>query len=97
MEGTYDEFKEMEIEEMACSGFLRDMLLDEGKYFKSEGKGYRILLPSENAQQVMTYMRHADSKLRRGLKLNKNTPSKFRISHDDEIRMTMKRESKVRF
>ncbi len=95
--GTFEEFKAIEIEEMACSGFVRDMLLDEGKYFKSEGRGYRVLTASENAQQVLTYMKHADNKLKRGLKLNKNTPSKYKISHEEEVRMTMKKESKDRF
>ena len=95
--GTLEEFRAMEVAEMSCSGFIRDMLLDEGKYLKSEKNGYRILLPSENAQQVMAYMKHADNKLKRGLKLNKNTPSEHRIPSEDEVRMTMKKESKTRF
>ena len=51
-----------------------------------------MLLPSENAAQVLSYMNSADNKLKRGLKLNKNTPTEYKITSNDEVRAIMKRE-----
>jgi len=90
--GKHSDFKSAELEELTCSGFLRDLLLNEGKYLKSEKDSYRILLPSENKEQVLSYMSQADKKLKRGIKLNKNTPVEHKIQTQDEVRMIMKRD-----
>ena len=82
-----------ELEELTVTGFIRDKLLNEGKYLKGERDAYRVLLPSENAGQVMSYMNSADNKLKRALKLNKNTPIEHRINSNDEVRAIMKSEN----
>ena len=87
------EIKRLELEELTATAYIRDKLLNRGKYLKGGRDSYRVLLPSENAGQVMAYMESADRKLKRALKLNKNTPSKFKISNNDEVRLFMKQES----
>ena len=79
---------------MSCADEVRVYLLKKGRYFKQEGDGYRVLLPSENAEQVKRYMRTADQKLKRALLFDKNTPTDVRDdSHQMEVRLIMKRES----
>ncbi len=91
--GTKAEFDVITLEELSYAGFIKDILLNEGKYLKSERGDYRVLLPSENQQQIIAYMSQADKKLKRGIKLNKNTPTEFKVNHQDEARMIIKRES----
>ncbi len=88
-----EEIDTQALKELSCVDFIRNRLLNEGKYFKGERDGYRILLPSENAAQVLSYMNSADKKLKRGIKLNKNTPTKYKINSNDEVRAILKRES----
>jgi len=84
------EIENQQLSELSAADFCRNKLLNEGKYFKKIGDTYRVLLPSENAQQVLSYMRTADAKLKRGIKLNDRTPTAFRISSNDEVRLFMK-------
>ena len=87
------EIQEQELAELSAVGYIRDRLLNLGRYIKGERDTYRVLLPSENAGQVLAYMDSADRKLKRGIKLNKNTPVEYKISDKDEVRAIMKRES----
>jgi len=87
------EIKQQELEELAVTSFMRDKLLNRGMYLKGGINSYRILLPSENAGQVLSYMHSADRKLKRALKLNKNTPAGHKIHSQDEVRIFMKQES----
>jgi hypothetical protein len=84
------EIENQQLNELSAADFCRNKLLNEGKYFKKVGDTYRVLLPSENAQQVLSYMKTADAKLKRGIKLNDRTPTAFRISSNDEARLFMK-------
>jgi len=89
-----EEFDKLALEELGCVDFVRNQLLNEGKYLKHENGHYRVLLPSENEEQVRRYMENADSKLKRGIKLARNTPSNvYQNRHADTIRMEMKRQS----
>jgi hypothetical protein len=78
--------------ELAAVDYVRNILLDQGKYITGTASGYRILLPSENAAQVDQYMSSADRKLVRALKLSRNTP-RGDVYHNDqtEARILMKR------
>ncbi len=91
--GTKKEFEAIALQELGYAGFIKDMLLNEGKYFKSERDDYRVLLPSENHEQIIAYMTQADKKLKRGIKLNKTTPAEFKVNEQDHARMIIKRES----
>jgi hypothetical protein len=92
--GNYSDFKRLELEELTYSGYVRNYLLSKGRYFKQERDSYRVLLPSENIEQVRAYMRAADHKLKRGIKLDKNTPTEFRdLGNNEFARMVIKRES----
>lgn len=72
--GTRADFSAAQLEELAVIDAIRRDLLTEGKYLKAERDNYRILTPGENASQVESYMRSADSKLKRAITLSKNTP-----------------------
>jgi len=91
--GTKKEFEAVSLEELTYAGFIKDVLLNEGKYFKSERDDYRVILPSENHGQIIAYMSQADKKLKRGIKLNKNTPTEYKVTDNDHARMVIKRES----
>ena len=92
--GSYREFKEVELVELAAMDYVRNTLLGQGKYLKGCGDDYRILLPSENARQVDLYMSAADKKLRRAIKLSKNSPKEQgAIPDQSQARAMMKRES----
>lgn len=71
--GTLEDFKAVQLEELSISDWIRGRLLNDGKYFKLCKDSYRVLLPSENAAQIAIYMSSADSKLKRALRLHKNT------------------------
>lgn len=93
---TRDEFQALAMYELASVDYVRKVLLGEGKYLAQSKGDYRILLPSENASQIASYMSSADKKLKRALTLSKNTPTKAGTLHDVEqveARIQMKRES----
>lgn len=81
--------------ELAAIDYVREHLLNEGKYIAGTKTGYRILLPSENKGQVEIYVGSADKKLARALKLSRNTPRTDTDAHPDQtaVRILMKRES----
>ena len=87
---TKAEITTAQMAELQATDYIRSRLLDQGKYLKGEKDSYRVLLPSENAGQVLSYMRSADGKLQRAFKLNANTPSDYKISSNDEVRLYMK-------
>lgn len=76
--GTQGEFKEAALKELNVTDFIRGRLIPKGKYFASAGSKYRVLMPSENSEQVKKYMKSADSKLKRAIRLHDNTPKDFK-------------------
>ena len=89
--GTKKEFDTLQLEELSHIDFIRNQLLNEGKYIKRDGECYRILLPSENESQVRSYMENADGKLKKAIKLAKNTPKvAYENSYNDVIRAQLK-------
>ncbi len=90
--GTKEEFDSIALTELGYAGYIRNRLLNEGKYLKGERDSYRVLLPSENAGQVLSLMNSANNKLKKGIKLNAHTPAKHKIQSNDEVRMMMKAE-----
>ena len=93
--GTRSSFNELALAELSAVDYVRNILLGEGKYLGQRGGDYRIFLPSENARQVHLYMDHADKKLKRALKLSRNTPTVDDVSPVDNTnaRILMKREA----
>lgn len=93
---TREEFQLLSMYELSSVDYVRKVLLGEGKYLAQSKGDYRILLPSENASQIASYMSSADKKLKRALILSKNTPGKATSIHDAEqveARIQVKRES----
>lgn len=89
--GAKSVFDRIALVEMAAIDYCRNILLGEGKYIRQVKNGYRILLPSENAGQIQSYMESADKKLKRALKLNRNSPGVSSVSPDQtEARILMK-------
>lgn len=93
--GTRAQFDALSLAELAAVDYARNVLLGEGKYLTQQNGDYRILLPSENARQVHQYIAHADKKLKRALKLSRNSPTLGTDSKSDNLsaRIMMKRES----
>lgn len=91
--GTKQEFEAPALEELAVVDYIRNRLLAEGKYLKAHRDDYRILTPAENSGQVEAYMRSADKKLRRAIKLSSNTPAQPGQKCNNTARIMMKRES----
>ena len=91
--GTKRDFDKAAMLELAGIDYCRNVLLGEGKYLAQTNGNYRILLPSENAEQVESYMRSADSKLKRGLKLHRNSAHHPKTSSNTSARILAKQES----
>ncbi|WP_412479884.1 hypothetical protein [Azonexus sp. IMCC34839] len=91
--GRKEDFESAQLREMAAIDYVRNILLGEGKYLSKQQGDYRVLLPSENEKQVLSYMQQADKKLRRALKLNRNTPKESSSIDDHSVRIFMKRDS----
>lgn len=90
--GTKAEFDKLALAELAAVDYCRNVLLGQGKYLAGVNGDYRILLPSENSRQVEQYMKSADQKLVRALKLSRNSPAGV-MQHPDQTasRIHMKR------
>lgn len=92
--GTRRDFERAATDELEAMKPVRDTLLKEGKYVKKDGDFYRVLLPSQNAEQIRSYMEVADRKLKRAMTLSKATPGEHKDMHDTtDTRLRMKRES----
>jgi hypothetical protein len=72
--GTFKQFQDAQLAELQAVTAVRDELLKDGKYLKKDGENYRILLPSENAEQVRKMNDSADRKYKRAILLQKMTP-----------------------
>ena len=92
--GTKKEFDEIALKELAAVDYVRNALLNEGKYLAGTGSDYRVLLPSENKKQAERYMSSADRKLFRADKLLRNTPkTTIREVDNYPARIMLKRRS----
>jgi hypothetical protein len=88
------EFDSLALMEMSAVDYVRNILLGRGMYIRGVHGGYRILSISENMEQVDQYMKSADRKLRRGIKLLKNSPKKpGEYPDQQEALAEMKREN----
>ena len=92
--GTHEEFKDIDLRMLSVTDYVRNILLDEGKAFTQYKGDYKILLPSENAKYIESYMNSADKKLKRALKLSKNQPiNESKNNELESARIVMKRQS----
>ena len=92
--GTRKQFQDMQLLELAVVDYVRNILLGEGKALVQDMGDYRILLPSENVKYIERYMSSADKKLKRALKLSRNTPSVDTQDMDaSTVKIMLKRES----
>jgi hypothetical protein len=89
--GTKAEFDKLALAELSAIDYVREALLNQGKYIAGTPSGYRVLLPSENQDQINLYISAADRKLKRAMKLNRSTPALVGASPDQtEARILMK-------
>ncbi|RKZ87720.1 MAG: hypothetical protein DRQ39_03715 [Gammaproteobacteria bacterium] len=84
--GTKADFDRLALQELSGIGYVRDHILNEGKYIAQVRDHYRILLPSENIAKVYGYMREASQKNARAQKLLASTPIKAVASPNDSLR-----------
>lgn len=91
--GTKTTFDNLALVELSAIGYVRNELLKQGMYLKKDGDDYRILLPSQNAEQVRNFLNSADRKLLRALKLSKNNPDRTPEHDVVEARLHMRRDS----
>ncbi len=92
--GTQILFREIALTELSAVDYIRNILLNQGKYLTCNQGDYRILLPSENARQCERYITSASKKLNRSLKLSRNTPAGDHPPLDQTtVRALMKKES----
>lgn len=96
-EGTRQEFKRAELALLKVTDYIRSQLLNEGKYFKQDGEAFRVLLPSENIHQAELYIKSANRKYNRALKLVRNTPSEQKQNTNVEARIEMRKTKTRRF
>lgn len=89
--GTLKDFNEITLAELQGIGYVRDALLKHGKYLKGERGDYRVLLPSENAEQVDRYREAAAQKIKRAALLEKTTPTQ----PNDDVRAKAQREARL--
>ena len=87
-------YDELTLIELGYIDYIRNLLLNEGKYLTNSRGVYRVLLPSENAAQVDRYMSGANKRLNRALKLSKNTPAEYKKPNDNTaVRIELKKKS----
>ena len=80
--------------EMSAIDYVRNILLDNGKYITQVKGDYRILLPSENAKQIASYITASGNKLDRAARLLSSMPEgDFPDKNKLATRMLMKRDS----
>jgi hypothetical protein len=82
--GTKAQFDRASLEELGAVDYVRGLLIKQGRYLAGTPGGYRILLPSENADQVTVYINAAQRKLARASMLNRTTPAEHR-ERDDQV------------
>lgn len=75
--GAMEDFKSAALRELSITDYIRGQLIKKGRYLAAVKGDYRILLPSENENQVRAYMKSADNKLKRGIRLHDNTPKDY--------------------
>jgi hypothetical protein len=79
--GTKKEFDMASLAELSAIDFIRNVLIQNGRYIKKDGDNYRVLLPSENAKQADLMRESARKKLNKAKKLETNTPKDAIIKH----------------
>lgn len=80
--GTQKEFQEQELAELSGIGYVRNILINEGKWIVRKGNTYRVLQPSENGSQIDSFMRSGSSAYLKASKLAKSTEPKYLVEHD---------------
>ena len=79
--GTRQEFNQVALAELAAIDFIRNVLIEKGRYIKSDNNAYRVLLPSENTKQANLMRESAKRKLSKAKKLEQNTPLDAQTKH----------------
>ena len=92
--GTRQQFRRIELAELAAIDHVREQLLKAGKYITGTPSGYRVLLPSENAAQIDLYLSAAARKIRRARLLAQTTPIEYQPgANQSNVRAEMMQSS----
>lgn len=79
--GTRKDFESIALAELSAIDFIRNVLIQNGRYIKKDGDSYRVLLPSENAKQADLMRESARKKLKKAKSLETNTPTESVVKH----------------
>lgn len=77
LEGTREDFQEMDLAELEAVGYIRNVLINQGKWVVRKGETYRVLMPSENEGQIRAFSQRGDRAYLKATKLAKSTPPEF--------------------
>ena len=72
--GTREQFRDAALKELSVTDYIRGRLISRGMYLSAAKGDYRIITAGENQNQIASYMKSADSKLKRAIRLHDNTP-----------------------
>lgn len=75
--GTRADFQTMDLAELAGVGYIRNVLINQGKWIKLTGDHYRVLTPSENADQIESFLSRGRRAFNKANKLAKSTPPEY--------------------
>ena len=64
-------------EQLSVTDYIRGKLISRGMYLSATKGDYRIITAGENQNQIASYMKSADSKLKRAIRLHDNTPKEM--------------------
>jgi hypothetical protein len=71
--GSRRDFERIALIELAAIDYVKNRLVDEGKWLTRQGSEYYIPLPSENAHFIDNMLASAQRKLKRARRLRSNT------------------------
>jgi hypothetical protein len=75
--GTREQFRDAALKELSVTDYIRGKLISRGMYLSATKGDYRIITAGENQNQIASYMKSADSKLKRAIRLHDNTPKEM--------------------
>lgn len=80
--GTQKDFQAQELAELKGVGYIRSILINQGKWIIRKSDTYRVLQPSENEGQIESFARSGNNAYNKAMKLSKSTPPEYMREND---------------
>ena len=94
--GTQQDFQDQELAELSGIGYIRNILINQGKWIVRKGDTYRVLQPSENGSQIDAFMRSGSNAYLKATKLSKSTEPKYLVEHTQTAAKIQSRKKAAR-